>query len=69
MTGMAAVEGIDAARATLLAVAAHAARVLLETDGMWPPAARASACRRALEQIEAECRRVHAAASSNQGDA
>jgi hypothetical protein len=49
------------ARAALLGVAVYAARVLTDTDGLWPPAARATACRRGLEHIEGECRRVHAA--------
>jgi hypothetical protein len=51
---------------TLLGVAAFAARVLTETDGMWPPAARAAECRRGLQHIEAECRRVHAAVTANE---
>ncbi len=52
-------------RETLLGVAAYAARVLRDTDGMWPPAARATECRRGLEHIEAECTRVHSAVTAN----
>lgn len=43
----------------LYGVAVYAARVLTETDGLWPPAARATECRTGLQHIEAECRRVH----------
>lgn len=56
------------AHETLLGVAVYAARILKETDGMWPPAARAAACRQGLENIEAECRRVHAAITTDEGD-
>lgn len=56
------------AHETLLGVAVYAARVLKETDGTWPPAARATACRHGLENIEAECRRVHAAITTDEGD-
>jgi hypothetical protein len=55
----------DGAHVALLAVAAYAARTLHDTDGMWPPAARATQCRRALEHIQAECRQAHAAATAN----
>lgn len=53
-------------RETLIGVAAFAARVLSETDGQWPPAARAAETRRGLQHIEAECRRVYAAVTSNE---
>lgn len=52
---------------TLVGLAAYARRVLEGTDGLWPPAARATECRRALENIEAECRRAHAAATTEEG--
>jgi hypothetical protein len=52
------------AEQALLGVAEYAARVLTETDGMWPPAARATACREGLQHIEAECRRVHVAVTA-----
>lgn len=55
-----------AATETLLGVAAFSARVLSDTDGMWPPAARAAECRRALALIEAECRSVHAVVTANE---
>jgi hypothetical protein len=55
------------ARATLIAMAEYAARVRKETDGFWPPAARATALWRGLEHIEAECRRAHAAVTT-EGD-
>ncbi len=55
---------IAEARQTFLGVAEYAARVLTETDGMWPPAARATACRDGLQHIEAECRSAHAAVTA-----
>lgn len=62
----AALAGMDP-HETLLGVAVYAARILKGTDGMWPPAARATECRRALQHIEAECRRVHAAVTTDEG--
>lgn len=52
---------------TLLGLAAYAARVVDGTDGLWPPAARATERGRALQHIEAECRRVHAAVTTDEG--
>lgn len=57
---------LQQARETLIGVATFAARVLTETDGLWPPAARAAETRRGLQHIEAECRRVHAATTSHE---
>jgi hypothetical protein len=42
----------------LLAVAMYAENVLEVTDGQWPSAARASACREGLRNVAAECRRI-----------
>ena len=55
----------ETAHQTLLGVAEYAARVLKETDGLWPPASRATEARRGLQHIEAECRRVHAAVTTS----
>lgn len=52
---------------TLLGLAAYAARVVDTTDGIWPPAVRATERGRALQHIEAECRRVHAAVTTDEG--
>jgi hypothetical protein len=51
---------------TLQAIAAYAESALVATDGMWPPHARATACRTALWNIAAECRRG-ASATTTEG--
>jgi hypothetical protein len=50
----------------LQAIAAYAESVLVATDGMWPPAARATACREGLLNIAAECRRESAATTTDE---
>jgi hypothetical protein len=49
----------------LLGLAAYAERVIVATDGMWPPHARATAARQGLREIASECRR-EASATTDQ---
>ncbi len=48
------------------AIALYADRVITETTGMWPPAARATACHEGLRLIAAECRRGSAAGTTEE---
>lgn len=50
----------------LLVLAAYAERVLVQTDGMWPPHARATEARKGLRTIAAECRREASAATTKE---
>lgn len=58
------IPGADAG--VLLGIAAYADRVLVDTDGMWPPHARATACREGLRHVAAECRREAAATTTEE---
>lgn len=58
------VPGVD--QGILLGLASYAERVLVETDGMWPPHARATACRTGLRRIAAECRREASATTTDE---
>ncbi len=66
ITGVLALAGAGPPECAAAAIAAYADRVITETTGMWPPAARATACHEGLRLIAAELRRGSAAGTTEE---